>query len=112
MRIAATGALAFLVLAVAVAVLVPRVGFAQRGPASPGGASSGLTTMAVAVGEHRQQLTVVDPETCTLAVYHVDTSSGEIALKSVRHIYYDLRMSEFNGTSPLPREVRSMLELK
>jgi hypothetical protein len=63
-------------------------------------------------GDHRQQLAVIDPETRSLAVYHIDTSSGEISLKSVRNIHYDLRMSEFNGTSPLPREVRSMVELK
>ena len=45
-----------------------------------------------------------------MAVYHIDTTTGEIVLKSVRNIHYDLKMIEFNGTSPLPREIRSLLE--
>ena len=45
-----------------------------------------------------------------MAVYHIDTVSGEIVLKSVRNIHYDLKMMEFNGTSPLPGEIRAILE--
>jgi hypothetical protein len=33
-----------------------------------------------------------------------------VALKSVRSIQYDLMMQEFNGVSPLPREIRAMVE--
>ena len=109
MRNAVTGVLAVLVVALAAANLVPSASFAQRVSSStPGGA--GLITIATPGGDHRQQLIVVDPETRGLAVYHVDNQSGEIALKSVRNIYYDLKINEFNGTSPLPREIRSLLE--
>ena len=111
MRIAAVGVLVVCVLAGLLAALVPSVGFAQRPSQSPGGSST-LITVATPAGEHRQQLTVVDSDTRTLAVYHIDTTSGEISLKSVRNINYDLRMIEFNGTSPLPREIRSLLEPK
>jgi hypothetical protein len=110
MRIAAVGVLAICVLAGLLAAVVPSVGFAQR-PAGPSGGSA-LITLAMPAGEHRQQLTVVDSDTRSLAVYHIDTTSGEISLKSVRNINYDLRMIEFNGTSPLPREIRSLLEPK
>jgi hypothetical protein len=44
-----------------------------------------------------------------MAVYHIDTNSGKIVLKSVRNIHYDLKMIEFNGTDPLPGEIQSML---
>ena len=55
-------------------------------------------------------MTVIDPEKHVLGVYHIDLTSGEIVLKSVRNIHWDLQMGEFNGTKPLPQEVRSMLE--
>ena len=37
---------------------------------------------------------------------------GELALKSVRNIQWDLQMTEFNGVAPLPRDIRAMLETK
>ena len=110
MRIAAVGVLVVCVLAGLLAALVPSVGFAQRPGISHAGGT--LITVAGPAGEHRQQLTVVDPDTRGVAVYHIDTTSGEISLKSVRNIRYDLEMIEFNGTSPLPREIRSLLEPK
>jgi hypothetical protein len=47
-----------------------------------------------------------------LGVYHIDLASGEIVLKSVRSIHWDLQLGVFNGTSPLPREVQSLLDQK
>jgi hypothetical protein len=35
---------------------------------------------------------------------------GDITLKSVRNIHWDLQMVEFNTEAPLPREIRSMLD--
>jgi hypothetical protein len=111
MRIAVVGAsvISGLVLATIGVAVGPSVGLAQRAaPAAAGG--GGLITHCAPAGEHREQLVVVDPDTRTLAVYHIDTTSGEIVLKSVRSIHYDLRMIEFNGTSPLPGEIRALLE--
>ena len=114
MRIAVVGAwiVSCLALAVLLAAVVPSVGRADRtlAPVVPKGAS--LIALATAAGEGRQQITVVDPETRVLGVYHIDLSSGEIALKSVRNIHWDLQMGEFNSMRPLPLEVRSMLEQK
>lgn len=53
-----------------------------------------------------QQLVVLEPETRSLAIYHVDPGQGGIQLKSVRDLRWDLRMEEFNASSPLPSELR------
>jgi hypothetical protein len=71
---------------------------------------SGLITLMSPAGENRQLLTVVDPRTRAVSVYHVDALNGTLSLKCVRNIHWDLQMVEFNGASPLPREIRSMLE--
>ena len=112
MRIAVVGAwvVASLVLASLLAALVPNVGFAQRAAPSATTSGGGLIALAMPVEEQRQQVTVIDPEKQVLSVYHIDLASGEVVLKSVRNIHWDLQMTEFNGTSPLPREVRSLLD--
>ena len=76
------------------------------------GKSNDLITFSAPAGDGKQQLTVIDPETRAMGVYHVDTSSGEIVLKSVRTLYWDLQMVEFNTTSPTPAEIRTLLERK
>lgn len=79
----------------------------------PGNSSSTggeLITLATPLGDDRQMLTVIDPRSRVIGVYHIESASGEIALKSVREIGWDLQMSEFNGVSPLPREIRSTLD--
>lgn len=113
MRIAVVGAsvIASLVVAMFMAALVPSVGLAQRNESSWAKAG-GLVALTVAAGENRQQLAVIDPETRVLGVYHIDLTTGEVVLKSVRRIHWDLQMDEFNATSPLPREVRSLVEQK
>jgi len=55
-----------------------------------------------------QALVVVDPVQRVLAVYHVDKSTGEIGLRSVRNITWDLQLPEFNSGEPLPRDIRNM----
>ena len=55
-----------------------------------------------------QALVVVDPGQRVLAVYHVDKATGEIALRSVRNITWDLQMVEFNSGEPLPQDIRNM----
>lgn len=81
----------------------------QRTAAEPPtlGAVQALT-LPTAPGE-RPLLAVLDPQTRALGVYQVDAATGEIALKCVRNIQWDLRLTEFNGVSPLPSEIRSMV---
>jgi hypothetical protein len=76
--------------------------------------SSDLIVMSAAAepgeqGVPVERVTIVDPKSRTMAVYHVKTTTGEIELKSVRKFEWDLQMEEFNATSPLPREVRSQV---
>jgi hypothetical protein len=63
-------------------------------------------------GGRIQQVTVIDPRTRVMNVYHVELSSGAITLKSVRNIHWDLQMIEFNGVKPLPAEIRGLLDTR
>jgi hypothetical protein len=60
--------------------------------------------------DKNQQLLVIDTKTRVLAVYHVDTASGAVSLRSVRQFHWDLQLAEYNGVNPLPREIRQMIE--
>jgi hypothetical protein len=60
----------------------------------------------------KQVLTVIDPRQRVLSVYHIDLATGNIALKSVRNIQYDLRINNFNTEKPLPQEIQSQLDQK
>jgi len=55
-----------------------------------------------------QVVVVVDPGQRVLAVYHVDKTTGEIALRSVRNVTWDLQMVEFNSGEPLPQDIRNV----
>ena len=61
-----------------------------------------LATSTLANG--LQQIVILDSTQRTLAVYHVD--GGNLQLRSVRSLVWDLRMEEFNGAPPLPSELR------
>ena len=80
----------------------------SRFPLEGGGQE--LITLTSPVDDHRQQITVIDPRMRVMSVYHVQRDTGEIALKSVRNIHWDLQMVQFNGVNPLPREIRLLLE--
>ena len=62
------------------------------------------------VEEGRQQTVVIDSKTRVMSVYHIDHVTGVISLKSVRNIQADLLMDEFNTESPLPKEIRAILD--
>jgi hypothetical protein len=62
------------------------------------------------VEEGRQQIVVIDPKSRVMSVYHIEHATGVISLKSVRNIHADLLMDEFNTGSPLPREIRAILD--
>jgi hypothetical protein len=81
------------------------------GPATEG-VGQELVTLATPVGEKGQMLTIVDPRTRAICVYHVELATGAIALKSARNIHWDLQMTDYNGVSPLPGELRSMFGQK
>jgi hypothetical protein len=45
-----------------------------------------------------------------MSVYHIEPKSGEIVLRAVRNVTWDMEMTVFNGTTPLPQEIRSQLQ--
>ncbi|MGL4515028.1 MAG: hypothetical protein ACRCT8_18235 [Lacipirellulaceae bacterium] len=49
---------------------------------------------------------ILDPVRRVLAVYHIDSASGQISLKSVRNLTWDLQLEGFNTKEPQPAEVR------
>ena len=80
------------------------VSYQQAGPGSD------LIALSNPVGESGQLVTVIDPGQRVMSVYHIDSVSGKIALRSVRNIHWDLQMSYLNCEKPLPQEIRAMLE--
>ena len=90
------------------ALSTPESVFAQHGVLPP--AEQGLIALTSRLDDGREQLTVVDPKLRAVAVYHINSANGALTLRSVRNIHWDLRMSQFNGVSPLPQQIRSMLE--
>ena len=91
--------------------LVALSGFGMRQsaadfPVAPAGSLIALTSDIP--GNH-QQVTVIDSKARIMSVYHVQSATGVISLKSVRNISADLMMDEFNTESPLPREIRAIL---
>jgi hypothetical protein len=81
-------------------------------PAAPvkGSGEGGLIVMAAPLAEGGQQLTVIDPAQRVMCIYHIGAKNGEISLKSVRNISWDMRMTQFNGVNPQPEEIRSLVE--
>ena len=55
-----------------------------------------------------RRLVVFDGSSGALAIYHIDGQAGRLELRSVRNIRYDLKLEEFNATSPLPSELRKL----
>lgn len=70
------------------------------------GAAPLLTHVIVQEGRPHT-VVAVDAQNRTLAVYHVDPTTGKLALKSVRNATWDLQMQNFNTDEPLPQDIRS-----
>ena len=49
------------------------------------------------LGNGPAQVTLIDVKSRVMCVYHVDRATGQIELKSVRNVHWDLLMEEFNG---------------
>lgn len=58
--------------------------------------------------EGTQQLTLIDPNTRVISIYHV-SSDGRLTLKCVRDAQWDMKIDDYNGASPSPREIRALI---
>ena len=96
------------IAAVGAGGLADRV-FAQQSAAElPTGGSGELIAMPGPADEKGQLFTIVDPRNRAISVYHVDSATGKIALRSVRNIHWDLQITSLNNESSLPQQIRSM----
>ena len=75
-------------------------------PAAPGS----LIALSHTAAGNRQQVTIIDPTKRVMTVYHIEPEEGTIELKSVRKFEWDMEMVQYNGTSPLPADIRKLLE--
>jgi hypothetical protein len=113
MRVAMLGVLIGAGLVTAAAGFAPNrnEALAQRStPPRQTSAEGEWIALSTTVGEQYQQLVIIDPKTRVLSVYHVDLHSGEVELRCVRNVQFDLQIDNFNTKAPLPQEVKSMLE--
>jgi len=74
------------------------------------GSGNGLIAVELDGNEVFDALALIDPVARKMSVYHVDRSNGEITLRSVRNVTWDLQLDEFNGTNPTPRDIRSQVQ--
>ena len=110
MKVAAIGTLLAAGLFVVVAVFGMRAEVQAQPRLDSMTPSDQIIAFSSESGQGSQQITLIDPKTRVLGVYHVDRSSGAVTLKSIRNIHWDLQMDEFNGVSPSPREIRQLLD--
>ena len=80
----------------------------MQSPIPPYQGAGNLITHVLPSEGGPQAVVVVDPSQHVMAVYHVDKTTGEIALRSVRNLTWDLQMLEFNSGEPLPQDIRNM----
>jgi hypothetical protein len=116
MRRLVLGALIGAALVVAAAATWDSTGsaaFAQRAPSQPPmGTEAGMIALTTPSADNATLVTLVDPRQRAMAVYRVDSLSGKIKLLSVRNVQWDLQMLHLNSESPLPPEIRSLLEAR
>lgn len=80
-------------------------------PRPPAAVSAQDLIVVLLKGDEKSELlTVIDASKRVMSVYRIDRATGKITLCSVRGISWDLQMTEFNGESPLPREIRSLIQ--
>lgn len=109
--------LGVLLVGLLVTIVAGALAESRQTPSLPAGvpsrgavAADGLIAISETVEQKYQQVTVIDPKQRVMSVYHIDLASGVISLRSVRSIQWDLQMSDYNGKSPLSREIQALSE--
>lgn len=79
-------------------------------PAPPirGGDGLALQVVSSILPNGGQQIVVLDTVQKSMSVYYISPQDGKVQLRSVRNIAWDLSMEEFNGTAPLPSELKQI----
>ncbi len=112
-----TRSIGFLVLGVLVgatwlghAVGQPEAGLAPATTPKPTGELPPGCLQVVSEPGQPLAAVVYDPQQQVLGVYHVDRVTGEIELKSIRQIQWDLQMLHYDTKEPLPEHIKNDLE--
>lgn len=101
-----TGSL-FWLLSPSLATMHGQAAYSQQ-EAGGGPSQSSLQVQSAMLPSGVQQLSVIDSQAKSLAVYHIEPTTGKILLRSVRSLQWDLQMEHFNGQTPLPSELRQV----
>ena len=72
-------------------------------------ANADMIAVSANVGDKFQQVTVIDPKARVMSVYHIEFATGQIELRSVRKIQFDLQIKQFNTKEPLPEQIEKAL---
>lgn len=121
MRVAAFGLSVVAVLVLVLGILFDSPAAFSQAPAEPAAqpampqrlplaAAGDLMAFSSETGSGPAQITLIDVKKRSMCVYHVDRTTGQIELKSVRNVQCDLLLEEFNSVKPLPSELRRLLE--
>lgn len=70
------------------------------------GASGDMLMASAILSNGAQQVILYDHSKETMAVYHIDSTSGDQQLKSVRKLDADFALQEFNLSEPTPSTIR------
>ncbi len=84
-------------------------GWVQPTQAPVATSSEHMLMSSVLMPDTTQQVILIDSHAKSLAVYHIQPSSGVITLRSQRNISADFRMDEFNTADPTPEKIRAIL---
>jgi hypothetical protein len=87
----------------------PQDAFGQSDRTARTAVPSELTPLVLS-GDLGNYVAVVDAQQRVLCVYEINRTSGNITLKSVRRLSWDLQLDEFNTTNPSPRDIRALVE--
>jgi hypothetical protein len=98
------------IAAMALAAFVGSRELAAQRAGRPLPEANGLWISESPVDEGRRLLVVVDPATRHAAVYHLDTTTGSLSLKSTRDITWDLMVDDFNAQEPRPAALKRLIQ--
>lgn len=74
-----------------------------------GGTAHGLVSHFLTKEGGPHTLILIDQNSKRVGVYQIDPSTGQLALRSVRHVAADLQMTDFNSAGPSPEEITNAL---
>jgi len=82
----------------------------SQGGLLSGHAQRGLVSYVHTSETKPTSVILIDPAEKVMSVYYIVRETGEIQLKSVRKFTWDLGLTDYNTSDPLPEEIRKGLQ--